>query len=73
MRTQLALAHGLLSDPEAEYRDLGTGFYEQRASTRRQARGHVRSLERLGYKVIIELAAPDADLETGELITRTAS
>jgi len=71
MRTQLCIAHALLSDPEAEYRDLGAGYYEQRASTSRQARNHVRSLERLGYKVTIN-HAPDADPETGELITRTA-
>ena len=62
MRTQLVIAHALLSDPEAEYRDLGPGYYEQRAGTRRQARGHVRSLERLGYKVTIEPVDPD----TGE-------
>ena len=51
MRTQLCIAHALLSDPEAKYRDLGPGYYEQRAGTQRQARGHIRSLERLGYKV----------------------
>ena len=62
-----------LSDPEADYRDLGPGYYEQRADTRRQARSHVRGLERLGYKVTIEPVAPDADPETGELIARTAS
>ena len=73
MRTQLVIAHGLLSDPAAEYRELGTGYYDQRAGTRRQARSHVSSLERLGYKVTIEPLAPDADPETGELITRTAS
>jgi len=72
MRTQLCIAHALLSDSEAEYRDLGAGYYEQRAGASRQARNHVRSLERLGYKVTIE-HAPEADPETGELITRTAS
>jgi len=54
MRTQLCIAHALLSDPEAEYRDLGPGYYEQRAGTRRQVRGHIRSLERCGYKVTTE-------------------
>jgi transposase len=72
MRTQLVIAHGLLPDPEAEYREPGPGYYEQRPGTHRQARGHVRSLERLGYKVTIE-QLPDADPDTGELITRTAS
>jgi transposase len=72
MRTQLVIAHGLLSDPESEYRELGPGYYEQKTGSRRQARSHVRSLERLGYKVTIEALA-DADPETGEIITRTAS
>lgn len=58
MRTQLCIAHALLSDPGAEYRDLGPGYYEQRAGTRRQVRGHVRSLERYGYRVIIEPLDP---------------
>ena len=73
MRDQLVITHALLSDPEAGYRDLGTGYYEQRERTRRRASSHVRSLERLGYKVTIEPLTPDADPETGELITRTAS
>jgi transposase len=72
MRTQLVIAHALLSDPAAEYRDLGPGYYEQRADTRRQARSHIRAIERLGYKVTIEPLNPDADPETGELITRAA-
>jgi transposase len=73
MRTQLVIAHALLSDPAAEYRDLGPGYYEQRADTRRQARSHARAIERLGYKVTLEPLTPDADPETGELVTRTAS
>jgi transposase len=73
MRTQLVIAHALLSDPEAEYRELGPGYHEQRAGTRRQARSHVRAIERLGCKVIIESLDPDAGPGTGELITRTAS
>jgi transposase len=64
-RTQLVIAHRLLSDPEAEYEDLGTDYYERRAGTARRARSHVRGLERLGYKVTIEAL----DTETGELIT----
>jgi transposase len=63
MRTQLAAAHALLSDPEAEYRDLGPGYYDERAGTARQARSHVRSLERPGWKVTLEPLDPD----TGEL------
>jgi transposase len=70
MRTQLGIAHALLSDPAAEYRDPGPGYYEQRDNAARQARGHIRSLERLGWKVTLE---PPADPRPGELITRTAS
>ena len=73
MRDQLVITHALLSDPGAGYRDLGTGYYEQRERTRRRVSSHVRSLERLGYKVTIEPLTPEADPETGELITRTAS
>lgn len=73
MRSQLVIAHALLSDPAAEYRDLGPGYYEQRADTRRQARNHLLGLERLGYKVTIEKTAPETAPEPDELITRTAS
>ncbi len=59
----LTITHALLSDPEASYIDLGADYYEQRMHARRQARNHVKSLERLGYKVIIQ--AINAD--TGEL------
>jgi hypothetical protein len=37
---------------------------EQRTHARRQARNHIRSLERLGYKVTIQAINPD----TGELL-----
>jgi hypothetical protein len=45
----LTIFHALLSDPAATYSDLGPGYYEQRMNIRRQARNHVRGLERLGY------------------------
>src|SRR5258707_1376684 len=48
----LTIIHALLSDPAARYTDLGPDYYEQRMHARRQARNHVRSLERLGYKVV---------------------
>ena len=70
-RTQLVITHALLSDPEAEYTDLGTGYYEQRADIRRRARNHVRGLEHLGYKVTIEPITPDP--ETGDLPITKAS
>ena len=59
----LTTYHALLSDPEATYADLGADYYERRANIRRQARNHLRGLERLGYKVTIEPIDP----ATGEL------
>jgi transposase len=59
----LTIYHALLSDPAAVYTDLGADYYERRANMRRQARNHVRGLERLGYKVTIEPIDP----ATGEL------
>jgi transposase len=66
MRTQLVITHALLSDPAAGYRELGPGYYDQRASAQRQARSHIRGLERLGYKVTLEPVDPD----TGELTAK---
>jgi transposase len=60
----LTIYHALLSDPEACYQDLGADYYEQRMHVRRQARNHVKSLERLGYKVTIQALNPD----TGEIL-----
>jgi transposase len=71
MRTQPVICHALLSDPEAAYDDPGTDYYERRADTRRRARDHVRSLERLGCKVTIEPLTPDP--ETAELPVTQAS
>jgi transposase len=60
----LTIYHALLSDPQATYTDLGTDYYEQRASIRRQVRNHVRAIERRGYKVTIEPIDPaTAELE----------
>jgi transposase len=66
--SMLTAVHALLSDPEAHYHDLGADYHEQRMHTRRQARNHVKSLERLGYKVTIQAINPD----TGELLAATA-
>jgi transposase len=62
--SMLVIVHALLSDPTATYTDLGADYYEQRMHARRQARNHVKSLERLGYKVTIEAINPEA----GELL-----
>jgi transposase len=63
--SMLVIVHALLSDPAATYTDLGADYYEQRMHARRQARNHVKSLERLGYKVTIQAIDP----ATGELLT----
>src|SRR6266702_4466828 len=68
MRTQLVIAHALLSDPDARYEDLGPDYYERKADIRRRAHSHARALERLGYKVTIEAI----DTATGELLPVTA-
>ena len=60
-RTQLVITHELLSDPEAEYTDLGTDYYERRANIRREVRGHARAIERHGYRVILEPLEPGLD------------
>ncbi|MGO9159292.1 MAG: IS110 family transposase [Streptosporangiaceae bacterium] len=60
----LTAAYALLSDPDARYIDLGPDYYEQRMHTRRQARNHIKSLERPGCKVTIQAINPD----TGELL-----
>jgi transposase len=62
--SMLTIVHALLADPAARYQDLGADYYEQRMHTRRQARSHVKTLERLGYKVTIQAINP----ETGELL-----
>ncbi len=61
--SMLTIIYALLADPDANYHDLGPGYYEQRLHARRQTRNHIRSLERLGYKVTIQAINPD----TGEL------
>src|SRR5216684_7429034 len=59
--SMLTIMHALLADPDACYQDLGADYYEQRMHTRRQARNHIKSLERLGYKVTIQATANDPD------------
>ena len=60
-RTQLVITCELLSDPDAGYEDLGTGYYEQRANIRREVRNHARAIERRGYRVILEPIDPGLD------------
>jgi transposase len=56
-RSLLVIIWHLLSDPEARYTDLGSGFYDQRTNPERRKRAHVHQLEALGYKVTLEPAA----------------
>ena len=65
MRTQLVIAHGLLSDPKPSTANSAL-LLRGTAGTRRQARNHIRSLERLGYKVTLEPVDPG----TGELTAK---
>ncbi len=43
--------------PGARYTDLGGDFYDTRINPERRRRSHIRQLEALGYKVILERAA----------------
>jgi len=56
-RSILVIIWHLLSDPDARYTDLGSGFYASRIDPERRRRNHIRQLEALGYKVILERAA----------------
>ena len=60
-QTQLVICYELLSDPQAEYKDLGTDYYERRANIRREVRSHARAIERRGYRVILEPIDPGLD------------
>jgi hypothetical protein len=52
--TLLRVAHALLSDPTADYHDLGVDYYEAHSHHRRQVNSHLRSLQRLGYLVTLQ-------------------
>ena len=56
-RSILTIVWHLLSDPAAEYHDLGADFYDNRVGTERRKREHIRHLEALGYHVTLEPAA----------------
>jgi transposase len=56
-RSILVIVWHLLADPTARFHDLGAGFYDTRINADRSKRNHVRQLEALGYKVILEPAA----------------
>jgi transposase len=52
-RSILVIIFHLLNDPAARYCDLGPGYYDDRATTERKVRNHVRQLEALGLTVTI--------------------
>ncbi len=56
-RSILVIIWQLLSDPDAQFVDLGPGFYDTRFGAERAKRNHVQHLEALGYKVTLEPAA----------------
>jgi transposase len=45
------------AESDARYTDLGSDFYDTRTSPERRKRTHIRQLEALGYKVVLEPAA----------------
>jgi transposase len=49
--TQLKVYHKLLSHPGTRYTDLGPGYYERQASTRRQIAHHISKLGAPGFEV----------------------
>ncbi len=56
-RSILIIVWQLLSDPDAQFHDLGADFYDTRLGTERAKRNHIRHLEALGYTVTLEPAA----------------
>ena len=56
-RSILVIAWHLLSDRDARFHDLGTGYYTSRIDKNRKTRGHVRQLEALGYTLALTPAA----------------
>ena len=56
-RSILMIIWQLLSDEEKRFIDLGPGYYDSHINRNRSTRNHVRELQALGYKVILEPAA----------------
>jgi transposase len=56
-RSILVIVWHLLSDPEAQFHDLGPTFHDTRMGTERAKRNHIRHLEALGYTVPLTSAA----------------
>jgi transposase len=56
-RSILVITWYLLSDPDVDFHDLGSGYYDSRINPERRKPNHTRQLEALGYKVTLEPAA----------------
>ena len=56
-RSILVIVWHLLSDPDTRFHDLGSDFYDRRINPDRRKHNHIRQLQALGYKVILEPAA----------------
>jgi transposase len=56
-RSILVIIWALLSDDEAQFIDLGPGYYASRINPERKVRNHVRELNALGYTVTLNPAA----------------
>jgi transposase len=56
-RSILVIVWHLLSDPAADFVDLGSDFFDSHLNTNNKKRNHIRQLEALGYKVTVEPAA----------------
>jgi hypothetical protein len=52
-RSILVIIFHLLADPAARFRDLGSGYYDERVSAERKIRSHLRQLEALGLTVTL--------------------
>ena len=56
-RSILIIVWHLLGDDQARFHDLGSAYYQARINPEHRKRTHVRELEALGYRVILEPAA----------------
>jgi transposase len=56
-RSILVTVWHLLTDPDARFRDLGSGYYASRTDKDRKTRTHIRQLEALGFTVTLAPAA----------------
>src|SRR4051794_24960163 len=56
-RSILVIIWALLSDPEAQFIDLGADYYATRTNPERRVRHHIRELQAIGYAVTLNPAA----------------